>query len=217
MRMVKKMLKIAMILTFIISMLTVSGQASYDGQKAARYARKYAENYNPYYESFSGKGGDCTNFVSQCLRDGGLVTNNSNSKGFGVNNESKQWYHDQYTTWRKLFGLTWGYKTEWKISTTWIRVSNTGSGKGLYQYLSNTKGYKVINTSAYSDIIRHARVGDVIQMAKTSGGAKSHTVIVTSRRDNDIGVTYHTSDRNDVSFEKFLWKNYSDFYLIKVK
>ena len=136
-----------------------------------------------------------------------MVPNNSNSKGFGVNDESKQWCHDQYTTWRNLFSLTWGYKTEWKISTTWIRVYNTGSGKGLYQYLSNTKGYEVINTSTYSTIIQHARVGDVTQMAKTSGGDKSHTVIVTSRRDNDIGVTYHTTDRDDVSFKNYFWRD----------
>jgi len=36
------------------------------------YAQKYALNYNPEYRDFTGQGGDCTNFVSQCLYAGGL-------------------------------------------------------------------------------------------------------------------------------------------------
>ncbi len=40
--------------------------------KAIKYAEKYALIPNPDYKSFSGIGGDCTNFVSQIIHDGGL-------------------------------------------------------------------------------------------------------------------------------------------------
>lgn len=43
-----------------------------DGRKkAAAYALKYWKNCNTAYRIFSGVGGDCTNFVSQCMRAGG--------------------------------------------------------------------------------------------------------------------------------------------------
>jgi hypothetical protein len=38
---------------------------------AAGYALKYVTKYNPEWPSFTGKGGDCTNFVSQALFAGG--------------------------------------------------------------------------------------------------------------------------------------------------
>ncbi len=43
----------------------------YDRNAAIEYARKYALSKNPAYYFFGGIGGDCTNFVSQCLHAGG--------------------------------------------------------------------------------------------------------------------------------------------------
>lgn len=40
--------------------------------KAIKYAEEYALIPNPNYKSFSGIGGDCTNFVSQIIHEGGL-------------------------------------------------------------------------------------------------------------------------------------------------
>ncbi|HOV79058.1 MAG TPA: amidase domain-containing protein [Bacillota bacterium] len=51
---------------------------AFDREGAVRYADKYAglawgagndNNYNPRYRDFNNRGGDCTNFVSQCLGD----------------------------------------------------------------------------------------------------------------------------------------------------
>ncbi|MDU4786842.1 MAG: amidase domain-containing protein, partial [Clostridiaceae bacterium] len=42
---------------------------------AARdYAYKYWSSYNPAYTSYKGNGGDCANFVSQCIHAGGIPT-----------------------------------------------------------------------------------------------------------------------------------------------
>lgn len=43
-----------------------------DKAKMIEYARKYALKYNKSYKNFDNSGGDCTNFVSQCLHEGGL-------------------------------------------------------------------------------------------------------------------------------------------------
>ena len=44
----------------------------YNREAAIEYARKYALSKNPQYYFFGGIGGDCTNFVSQCLHAGGF-------------------------------------------------------------------------------------------------------------------------------------------------
>ena len=40
---------------------------AYDRTEAVRYARRWALGRNPAFGDFSGLGGDCANFVSQCL------------------------------------------------------------------------------------------------------------------------------------------------------
>lgn len=42
----------------------------YNRNKAVEYAKKYVYAYNPTYYNFSSIGGDCTNFVSQCVLAG---------------------------------------------------------------------------------------------------------------------------------------------------
>lgn len=44
----------------------------YHPYKAVIYAKKYALSYNKAYNDFHEKGGDCTNFVSQCIYFGGV-------------------------------------------------------------------------------------------------------------------------------------------------
>ena len=40
----------------------------YDRLHALKYAQKWALERNPLFYDFADIGGDCTNFVSQCLR-----------------------------------------------------------------------------------------------------------------------------------------------------
>ena len=47
----------------------------YDRGKAVAYARKWALGRNPRFYNFSGLGGDCANFASQCIYEGIGVMN----------------------------------------------------------------------------------------------------------------------------------------------
>ncbi len=47
----------------------------YRRERALEYARKWAMSRNPLFENYSGIGGDCTNFVSQCIYAGSCVMN----------------------------------------------------------------------------------------------------------------------------------------------
>ena len=46
------------------------------------YAVKWAYSRNPRYYNFDGLGGDCTNFVSQCIYAGGAVMNYTKDTGW---------------------------------------------------------------------------------------------------------------------------------------
>lgn len=66
----------------------------YNRLKATEYAQKWALNANPEYYHFGGIGGDCTNFISQCLLAGGGVMNYDKINGWfynSVNSRSPSW------------------------------------------------------------------------------------------------------------------------------
>lgn len=61
-------------------MLTIK---KYDRKQAIMYAQDYANKRNPQYYDYTNEGGNCTNFVSQCLYAGAPV----------MNYEQNGWYY----------------------------------------------------------------------------------------------------------------------------
>ncbi len=56
------------------SLGNISGNVSgYNPSAAAEYAKKWWDGFNPEFTNYAGQGGDCANFVSQCLHAGGLA------------------------------------------------------------------------------------------------------------------------------------------------
>jgi RHS repeat-associated protein len=66
----------------------------YNPKKAIEYAQKWYDKHNPQYPDFDYKGGDCANFVSQCLHYGGL-------------NMSKNWYCIKSSYWKCTYTQYW--------------------------------------------------------------------------------------------------------------
>ena len=56
----------------ILLSLLIELTLTYNAGSAVSYAKKYCSNYNRSYNSYKGRGGDCANFVCQCLKAGGL-------------------------------------------------------------------------------------------------------------------------------------------------
>ncbi len=54
----------------------------YNRKNALAYAKRWALDRNPLFFSFNGIGGDCTNFVSQCIFAGGCVMNYTPTYGW---------------------------------------------------------------------------------------------------------------------------------------
>ncbi len=69
-------------------------EKEYDRQAAKQYANYWAFRRNPRYYNFNEIGGDCTNFVSQCLYAGSGVMNYTPTFGWyyiDLNNRAPAW------------------------------------------------------------------------------------------------------------------------------
>ena len=67
---------------------------SYNRQKAYEYAKKWAYLRNPIYYNYDPVGGDCTNFVSQCIYAGIDQMNYNKANGWyyiNGNDKSPSW------------------------------------------------------------------------------------------------------------------------------
>ncbi|NLT58307.1 MAG: amidase domain-containing protein [Clostridiales bacterium] len=65
-------------------------KVTYDRERAIQYAKSWALRRNPSYADFSLMGGDCTNFISQCLYAGGGVQNYTPTMGWYYNSLSSR-------------------------------------------------------------------------------------------------------------------------------
>ena len=79
----------------------------YNRDAAVAYARQYALNYNSQYDDYASGGGDCMNFVSQCLYAGGIPMKDYGHLWYCNSNESSDSWRgvDSFLAFlRKSFG-----------------------------------------------------------------------------------------------------------------
>lgn len=66
----------------------------YNREAALMYAERYAFSQNPLFGNFAGIGGNCTNFVSQCLYAGSCIMNYKSTFGWyyiSLNERAPAW------------------------------------------------------------------------------------------------------------------------------
>lgn len=129
----------------------------YSRMGAVEYAKQYALNPNisfRYFKSHEDGGGDCTNFISQCLLAGGATMN--------FNLQPVWWYKKGMNS---LFD-TWS--TSWSVAHSFYWMLKV-RGKINYPGL---KGFEIENLDDLD-------LGDVIQYENISGRIY-HSAIVTS-------------------------------------
>ena len=133
----------------------------YNRQKVYEYAKKWAYSRNPKYYNFDPVGGDCTNFVSQCIYAGCGQMNYSQNNGWyyiNGNNKSPSWT-----------GVEFLYK---------FLISNKGVGpKGKETYIEDLKIGDVIQLSFNGISFGHSLI--VIQ----NGNSINNTLIATHTYD----------------------------------
>lgn len=81
----------------------ISPRVAYSPTDAVTYAQTYYKNYNPNYPDWSSLGGDCANFVSQCLYAGGksMVGSGGDATNFA------NWFSSGKTQNTSLVSSTW--------------------------------------------------------------------------------------------------------------
>ena len=159
----------------------------YNRRRAVEYARKWALSRNPLFIDFTGQGGNCTNFVSQCIFAGAPVMN--------------------YT---KTFG--WYYISANDRAPAWSGVDELYNFlTGAPDFSSANGGYGPFATDAR--IAQTIDIGDVIQLANENGDFY-HSLIISQFTDNDILVCAQSNDALDRPLSSY---NYSSLRALHIE
>lgn len=104
------------------------------------YAKTWAYARNPAYYNFEGIGGDCTNFVSQCLHAGGAVMNYTRDTGWyytSSQNRAAAWTGVNYFYQFMMNNKGAGPFAQ-QVAKTEVRMGDViqlGTGAGFYHSL----------------------------------------------------------------------------------
>ena len=141
----------------------------YDRERALEYAREWALSRNPLFFDFTGRGGNCTNFISQSILAGSCVMNPTETFG-------------------------WYYIDSSDRSPSWTGVQEfydfiTGSG----DFPS-----KLSRTGPFGSEVSRERleIGDVIQLGNEDG-TFYHTLFVCGFENGDVLICAHSDDALD--------------------
>ena len=141
----------------------------YNRVRAVQYAKRWALERNPLFIDFAGRGGDCTNFVSQCILAGSCTMNFT--RDFG-----------------------WYYITSEDRAPAWSSVEfffDFITGNPLF--ISENGGVGPFGIEVGAENVLE---GDVVQLADSSGDFY-HTLLITGFRDGNTLVSAHTNDALD--------------------
>lgn len=162
----------------------------YRRDRALTYARRWALDRNPLFTDFSGIGGNCTNFASQCVLAGSCVMNYTPDFG---------WYYvspeERAPAWS---GVNYFY--DFLTGAPTFEARNGGIGP-----------YAV-------EVPREAvEIGDVIQIA-AEGDEWSHTMVVSAvREDGEILVCAHSIDSLDRPLSTYEYENIRYLHILGVR
>ena len=142
----------------------------YDRDRAVEYAKRWALSRNPLFFDFTGGGGNCTNFVSQCLLAGSLTMNPTS-----------------------IFG--WYYSSIEDRSPSWTGVREFYE---LMVGIGDFSGKNERIGPFCTEIAReNIELGDVVQLAN-SRGQFYHSLLVTGfGRSGEILISAQSNDALD--------------------
>ncbi|MGL4914034.1 MAG: amidase domain-containing protein [Romboutsia sp.] len=123
----------------------------YDRDSAVAYARKWALSHNPKYANYEDYGGDCTNYISQCIKVGNIPFDNVGKDVL----KKWYWYSDNYRT------------------PTW------SAADPFYKYITGNNKKGTDNFGIYARLADYneLEIGDLVQLIHD--GKAYHTMIIT--------------------------------------
>lgn len=169
----------------------------YNRENTFNWAQKYWKNYSTEFINFGKNewdGGDCTNFVSQCIRAGGAE---NDTKG------SHQWYYIRKGASAKTDSYSWTWSTARGLNSVLLGnyTKKEFGPKGMQKV--------IFGDSAYSnDIGEFINYGDIIQYEFTAGSGIKHSAVVVGMVHNSTLNRYepviatHTFDSWNLPWTK---------------
>ncbi len=141
----------------------------YNRMYAIEYARKYALSRNPLFSDFTGRGGNCTSFASQCLLAGCSVMNFTPTFG---------WY---YVNIEQRAPAWSGVEAFYDFLTS----------SGDFQDAEREGPYASVARAR-----AQVELGDIVQLANAEGDFY-HTLFITDFSGNEIFVSANSDDALD--------------------
>lgn len=123
----------------------------YSREEAVSYAQKWALGRNPAYMDYEEWGGDCTNYISQCIKAGKIPLDNIG------NDIMKKWY----------------WYSDFERTPSWT------AAEAFYQYIIGNNTENTDKFGIYTRIANYdeLELGDLVQLVYD--GRAYHTMIVT--------------------------------------
>ena len=145
-------------------------EVPYNRARAVEYARRWALSRNPLFADFTGRGGNCTNFISQCILSGAPFMNYTKTYGWYYISES-----DRAPAWSSVEAL-------FDFLTGKPEFAESNGGSGPFASLART--------------MRQVEVGDIIQLANAMGDFY-HTLIISGFDGTEVLVCANSDDALD--------------------
>ena len=188
---------------------TLLAQVGVNKQEIVNYAHLYAgtydshcqcnRSYNSSYRSFSGVGGDCTNFISQAFRQSGwqdVFNTPFDALSQASRADTSLWWYNSVAQ-----------------SYTWVGAAQ------LFEFLKSSNG---VRRATREFDLSKLEPGDIIQI-DFAGDAYgiTHSVIVTHKiptttrgvtGNNLLRIAYHSTNTLDRSFDDFYGANSGAVY-----
>ena len=125
--------------------ITATAKNKYDAEKAVSYSYKWVDKTkiirNPDYSDYSIYGGNCQNYVSQCLLAGGIPMDIE-----GNYEQQWKWYSD----FSNHYQTAWGRVPSWSGTEAFYEYTKLNTGSGLV-----AKNTKYIYCASPGDIMQY--------------------------------------------------------------
>ncbi len=164
---------------------------AYDRDKAVAYADRYCHERNPLWYNFTDEGGNCQNYASQCLLEGGIEMDCYGEEQWKCYVEDPD-YEPEINEEETAYGRT----------RSWVNVGH------FYNYAkwNEDRGLVAdVNANLY-----YAEPGDIILVGNEG---PAHTVVVSKVVNGHILVDSNSIDMKDYPIEAY---TYTGIMLIKI-
>ena len=164
----------------------LSYRTAYDRSKAVAYSYQYYHERNPKWYNFTDEGGNCQNYASQCMLEGGIPMDHEG--------EETQWkcyiedpLYDPEIDDREVASGR---------SRSWVNV------EFFYEYCRDNEGKGLVADTNIN--VYHCEPGDIVIVGNAS---LAHTVIVSKVVDGHVLVNSNSIDMKDFPLEAYVYTN----------